>query len=423
MSTDKLPCEVRIHGPGDKVVGAGILVDRAHVITCAHVVDAALGRATGTGGRPGKDRAITLDFPDARQDNRLFGKVAPGGWTPVAPDGRGDVAVLELTGGLPPGARPARLRSSKQLKGHSFDVRGFPPGRDGGVTARGTISRRAGPSPGREWYQLDGRPAESYQIGRGFSGAGVWDNQLNAVVGMVVADDRSAGPREAFMVPASVLADYWSPLGCILNARRRRWRWAAVAVVLVAVGLPTSVLLTHRPNTVHPRPPGAGPAATSPTSSQPGPQTTTTPAPTTIGPVSLGRAAITAIRSADGLPGYSGDLLVDVRVNAARSGRSLFLVSDLHQHGTAVPNPVYAAKASIPARPGQYEFEAIFHYSSASIGLVRTFMVVSADRAATKSLQDNLAHQSDTTWDPNRVRLPPGATVIATFPPIVRNRQ
>ena len=91
--TDKLPCEVRIHGPGDKVVGAGILVDRAHVITCAHVVDAALGRATGTGGRPGKDHAITLDFPDARQDNRLFGKVAPGGWRPVAPDGRGDVAV------------------------------------------------------------------------------------------------------------------------------------------------------------------------------------------------------------------------------------------------------------------------------------------------------------------------------------------
>jgi hypothetical protein len=207
-------------------------------------------------------------------------------------------------------------------------------------------------------------------------------------------------------------SDSNSILGRVVGVRQHRWRWRLVWVIvsLVAVvggTLAASITLRHRGSADSP--------------STLGPSSSTQ---STIPPAALGRATILSIKSADGQPGISGDLIVNVHVDAApAAGRSLFLISNLHQAGAAVPHATYVAKASIPTRPGAYPLEARFHYSgSVSIGLVRTFMVVSADRAATVKLQDNLDHQSDPSWDIYRLVLPPGATTIATFPPVVRTR-
>ena len=47
-----------------------------------------------------------------------------GGRVPIGPGGREDVAVLELSGDVPRGARPAVLGHPPRLGGHRFDTYG-----------------------------------------------------------------------------------------------------------------------------------------------------------------------------------------------------------------------------------------------------------------------------------------------------------
>ncbi|NES77607.1 MULTISPECIES: hypothetical protein [Okeania] len=64
---------VRIRQPNKNVVGAGFLVSNRHIITCAHVVNAALGKQLNTLDLP--DRAIYLDVPLVASGNILKARV------------------------------------------------------------------------------------------------------------------------------------------------------------------------------------------------------------------------------------------------------------------------------------------------------------------------------------------------------------
>ena len=148
---------------GTRPVGAGFIVDDRHIVTCAHVVNASLGRALNTAERPHMVGPVAV---------RVGGDWIPVDvtvveWTPLTEDKRGDVAVLEMTAGRPAGASAVPLRRPQQSEDRPFAVQGFPDGTligaTGVIRARLTISQ--------EWVQLEDDKVPGRAVTEGFSGA------------------------------------------------------------------------------------------------------------------------------------------------------------------------------------------------------------------------------------------------------------
>jgi len=194
----------RIYNRNGRVNGAGFLFADDRLLTCAHVVNAAAGLAFDSQDMP--TDAIELDFPLVAPDRKLSAKVVY--WKPMdSKDECEDIAGLELEGQLPPEVRPVRLFADRELWGHSFRMFGFPIKRDEGVWASGML--RDTRSDGK--IQLEDIKATGYAVQAGFSGAPVWDERLEAVVGMAVAAEKEQKEAKvAFMIPASLLAREWS---------------------------------------------------------------------------------------------------------------------------------------------------------------------------------------------------------------------
>jgi WD40 repeat protein len=202
---------VRLRKPGEAgaVVGAGLLVDAAHVITCAHVVNQALN--LGETRQEPPEVAIAVDFPRSGvRHEPIAASVVTDRWRPVAEDDTGDLAVLKLSEPVPEGCLPPPLCSPHEMEGHGYKVFGYPRGNDNGATSYGKLGDKAGPA--LEWVQIEGDTPTGQRVEKGFSGAPVWDQDTEAVVGIVVAADRSAVAKVAFMIPLTVLLDLWAPL-------------------------------------------------------------------------------------------------------------------------------------------------------------------------------------------------------------------
>ena len=196
MTTQHESSIVRIRAADGSVVGAGFLVADRWVLTCAHVVAGALGLPDETTDPAGEK--LHLDFPLVAPGHILAAKVVV--WRPDA-----DIAGLELDDAPPSKAQPARLATADDLWGHDLRVFGFPQGRDMGVWMRGELLGRNAAG----WVQIESQKEIGYFVQPGFSGAPVWDEELDGVVGMIVAADLEPGVRAAFLIPTDILARAW----------------------------------------------------------------------------------------------------------------------------------------------------------------------------------------------------------------------
>jgi S1-C subfamily serine protease len=189
---------VRLLGAKRTVVGAGFLISEKELLTCAHVVAKALDVSKDTLELPKTE--VYLNFPLVAPGNTLGARVID--WRPARPDTsiREDIAVLELTEDPPHGSCAARLTTAEALWGHHFRAFGFPAGYDTGVWASGVFRDEQADG----WVQIEDVKQTGYFVKPGFSGTPVWDEQVNGVVGMVIAAERQDQVKAAFILPATL---------------------------------------------------------------------------------------------------------------------------------------------------------------------------------------------------------------------------
>ena len=200
---------VRIRTKAGGVAGAGFLVSERHILTCAHVIAQALGLPDDTVEPPSSP--VSLDFPRLASHTLLSARVVF--WCPVQEDGRGDIAGLELLDKPPEGAEATHFASSEQTWQHPYRAFGFPAGQDDGVWSSGRLLGRQGTN----WIQLEDDKIPGFAVIAGFSGAPVWDEQLQGVVGMVVASSQPVTTKTAFAIPSDVLIASWPQLASLMR--------------------------------------------------------------------------------------------------------------------------------------------------------------------------------------------------------------
>ncbi|WP_367135172.1 pentapeptide repeat-containing protein [Saccharothrix sp. HUAS TT1] len=200
---------VRFTDAAGHVVGVGVLVGERRVLTCAHVVNLAVGRDGLSGAPP--DDPVLVDFP-----GRAAIRATVRQWLPPPPregaPGQ-DVAGLELAEDAPAGATPAKLITTLPGPGHEVDVFGYPdrPARPDGAWVRAVVRGRVG----NGYLQLDSTSA--LQVQPGYSGSPVWDPVTGRVVGIIATAGRTA--PDCYAITADLLRLSWPDA---LDHHRRR---------------------------------------------------------------------------------------------------------------------------------------------------------------------------------------------------------
>ncbi|MGA5562099.1 trypsin-like peptidase domain-containing protein [Streptomyces platensis] len=180
--------------------GAGFLVAEQTALTCAHVVSAVLG--TPEEQPPPAAARVYVDLP-------LLSAADPGQARLPARivhfSAADDVAVLRVETAMGQGC-PVRMVDAPDVWGHPARVFGFPDGRPAGVWHAGVLRSRQADG----WIQTD-LASDGYRVSGGFSGSPVWDEDLSAVVGMVVVAE-SGEPGASYLIPTDALLRNWEPL-------------------------------------------------------------------------------------------------------------------------------------------------------------------------------------------------------------------
>jgi Trypsin-like peptidase domain len=202
-------------------VGAGVVVPapvgQLSVLTCAHVVSAAL-QLPASPSRPWQKLRLR---PWAAPEQDIYALVRQNGWFPADDEGHGDVAILQLLGEWPTEVVPARLAEWSMRTTARWQAFGYPAKyKRVGQHATGRFIGWFG--PGNEWVQIDAEVVVGYRIVPGFSGSPVWEIDQNAVVGIAVSEDSSnPSARSGGMLPIEVAARYWEPLNEHIRRRGR----------------------------------------------------------------------------------------------------------------------------------------------------------------------------------------------------------
>ncbi|WP_371618686.1 trypsin-like peptidase domain-containing protein [Streptomyces sp. NBC_00454] len=206
---------VRVRGADGTVGGAGFLVAPDLVLTCAHVVSDALGRPRDE-DPTGSGIAVDLPLADLRTDDRDDGRTddrdsdrtdAPTEddprqwpavvehWVPIRTGRAGDIALLRLREAVP-GARPLPMADPESVLEHGALAVGFT----GGEPAETWFKGRFSGATSEGWLQVSRADRESAYIKRGFSGSPVWDVELGAVVGVMVAAQPEQDAQQGYVL-------------------------------------------------------------------------------------------------------------------------------------------------------------------------------------------------------------------------------
>nr|WP_236240334.1 trypsin-like peptidase domain-containing protein [Streptomyces sp. CC228A] len=134
-------------------------------------------------------------------------------WVGIDRHGRGDVAVLRLRDPAPEGARPLPVAAPGEVWDHRTRTVGFTGGEPGERWFRG----RLGGATAEGWLQLSRADGQTTRIEEGFSGSPVWDDEVGAVVGLVVATLRGEDAQAFVLHMRTVLGVLPPDLASLLD--------------------------------------------------------------------------------------------------------------------------------------------------------------------------------------------------------------
>lgn len=203
-----------VTGSGSPVGMATLVQDvEGTLITCAHVVRAALGDSNFD---PHTQEPATIALRWVSQPHAMgWATVLADGWTSSEEFAGGDLAVLQLRSALPDRVHSAAFVSGVEVDGHRFQVYGAGAEDPAPVRATGEIGGREG--VGGVWRSLltdeRGRKVE-----QGFSGGAVWDETLRYFVGMVVTRELGDDSDRTFFSPSEELVRLWPRLGRVVRS-------------------------------------------------------------------------------------------------------------------------------------------------------------------------------------------------------------
>lgn len=203
-------------------IGGGVLLGDSDVITCAHVVNAALGRPLRSQDRPTEPVSVRFPLTDGSLATSVLRAVVTG-WLPPAEQGTDgpDLARLRLTESpVPYGARPGQLVDDEPAPGVSARIYGFPqvPRRPGGAWAGVTIS---GVVSGRR-IQMDWADGSALRVQPGYSGSPLCLKDSHLVAGLVVAAPSGASAeRDSYAIHAGQIRSAFPDLATSTEAVAR----------------------------------------------------------------------------------------------------------------------------------------------------------------------------------------------------------
>jgi len=197
-----------VSGPGRFTAGLGVLVGTRQVVTCAHVVNTALGLDQREQAQPAASALVQLEFPLLAGPPTRTARVDA--WVPPSQVGAGggDVAGLVLTEDAPAGVAPARLAGMTEKPGARLRVFGYPgtPPREAGawvdVDLKGEVEGQL--------IQVESRGDQTIRAQPGYSGSPVWNHGTGLVVGLLHAAplaDEEYG--DAYLLPPGRVAQAW----------------------------------------------------------------------------------------------------------------------------------------------------------------------------------------------------------------------
>jgi WD40 repeat protein/3',5'-cyclic AMP phosphodiesterase CpdA len=206
---------VRLQTSSGDPAGVGVVVGARQIITCAHVVNSALGRDLRAQEQPDGPVFVTFPLLVAGGNGPSPYKAQVARWLPPPrKDATGDdLAGLVLIDGaqLPAEVMPARLGETNPRPGQVVDVFGYPgtPPRPGGAWVEAAVRGEVG--GGR--IQLDTTTGAALHIQPGYSGSPVCDRETDRVVGLLSAAPRGdTGQRDSYAISVERLVSAWPEL-------------------------------------------------------------------------------------------------------------------------------------------------------------------------------------------------------------------
>ena len=206
---------VRICPPDSRVpVGMGVVVGDRHVVTCAHVVNAALGRDPRNPADPGSTVTVKVEFllQEASAPVPVNCRVESWSAPPGSGIAGGDIAgLVTIDGPIPSEARPARMLDSAAEWNMSASVFGHPQEsgrkRPAGGWARVFIAGVVGGG----LIQLDAVSGGAFRAQPGYSGSPVViaDAAGDAVVGILSAASPGSESRDSYAIPVPHIVRQW----------------------------------------------------------------------------------------------------------------------------------------------------------------------------------------------------------------------
>jgi WD40 repeat protein len=168
MAIDLESCLIRVLTKSGETAGAGFVISETGLLaTCAHVVNIA-------GAQPGDSIKVVSQATGDILVSTVIGRY----WRPADAE---DIAILQCQSPLPPKVVVLALGSSSASYGHRFQTRGYPAVKSkDGLGATGTIGNVT-KDVGFPVVQL----MDTSDVTAGFSGAPVFDEQTQRIIGMV----------------------------------------------------------------------------------------------------------------------------------------------------------------------------------------------------------------------------------------------